>query len=76
MNRASRMRVAACLALGTLVACGKKGPPLPPLHLVPDAVSDVSVRRADDQVRLRFVLPVKNVGGSEPVNLERVEIYA
>ena len=38
-------------------ACGQKGPPLAPLHLVPAGVSEPAVRRIGDQVRLRFVLP-------------------
>ena len=67
---------AAALVLCALAACGKKGPPLPPLYLVPDAVTDVTARRAGDEVRLRFVLPSKNMNGPGPVNLERIEVLA
>ena len=62
-----------CLALA---ACGQKGPPLAPLRLVPDAVSDVSLRRVGDRAELRFTLPSKNANGPGPIDLERVEIYA
>jgi predicted small lipoprotein YifL len=64
------------IVLCTLAACGKKGPPLPPLHIVPDVVTDVSARRAGDEVRIRFVLPSKNANGPNPVNLAKVEVLA
>ena len=56
-------------------ACGKKGPPLAPLYLVPAAPADVAAHRVEDRVRLRFVLPSRNENGPG-VNLDRVEIYA
>lgn len=59
-----------------VAACGKSGPPLPPLHLVPQPVSDVVARRSAEQVRFTFVLPTKNVNGPGSVDLGRVEIYA
>jgi predicted small lipoprotein YifL len=72
----SRRTAAAVLGLCALAACGKKGPPLPPLHIVPDAVSEVSLRRIGDDVQIRFLLPSKNVNGPNPVNLDRIEVYA
>ena len=72
MNRASIVCIAALLS----VACGKEGPPLPPLHLVPDAPSNLIARRSADQVRFTFVLPSKNVNGPGTVDLGRVEVYA
>lgn len=68
------------LLLGVLVvvvpACGKRGPPLPPLRPAPDKVTDVSVVRREDDVTVRFSTPVRNSDGSEPVLFDRVEIYA
>ena len=65
------------LALGWAVtACGKKGPPLAPLHLVPAAVSEPVARRIGDTVHLRFVLPTRNENGPGRLELDRVEIYA
>ena len=58
------------------VSCGKKGPPLPPLRLVPAPVADVAGRRAAEQIQLRFTLPSRNQNGPGPVQLDRVEIYA
>jgi hypothetical protein len=64
-------------AVGVITAaCGQKGPPLAPLHLVPAAVSELSLRRAGDRARLRFVLPTRNENGPGRLELDRVEIYA
>ena len=64
-----------CVAVLATVACGKSGPPLPPLHLVPDLVTGVVVRRSANDVRFSFVLPSKNANGPGAVNLARVEVY-
>lgn len=65
------------IALGWIVAaCGQKGPPLAPLHLVPASVSEPTARRIGDTVRLRFVLPNRNENGPGRLELDRVEIYA
>ena len=65
--------VAVC---GLMTACGQKGPPLAPLHLVPAGVSEPAIRRVGDRVRLRFVLPNRNENGPGPLALDRVEIFA
>ena len=57
-------------------ACGQKGPPLAPLHLVPAGVAEPVARRIGDLVRLRFALPNRNENGPGPLELDRVEIYA
>lgn len=57
-------------------ACGKKGPPLPPLSNRPRAPEAVSARRQGDQVQIRFTVPRANQSGVQPANLERVEVYA
>lgn len=65
------------LALSAAIAsCGKKGPPLPPLHLVPAAPTDIAPRRVGDTMLIRFTLPSTNANGPGPVDLDRVEIYA
>ena len=80
--RASRPAVSAAivlsvaLLLATLAACGKKGPPLAPLHLVPVAVVELTARRSGDDVELRFSLPTANANGPGPIDLARIEIYA
>jgi hypothetical protein len=70
------MAVVLTAAGALTIACGKKGPPLAPLHLVPAAASEISVRRVADRARLRFVLPSRNENGPGPLELDRVEIFA
>jgi predicted small lipoprotein YifL len=69
-------RLTCVLLLVSLVACGKKGPPLAPLHLVPNVVNNVDARRSGDTVRIRFAVPTSNLNGPGPVQIDRVEIYA
>ena len=69
-----RLGVALLLG-GFALGCGKKGPPLAPVYLVPAAVGEITARRVEDRVRLRFVLPTRNENGPG-IDLDRVEIYA
>jgi hypothetical protein len=73
---AHRLLAIALSAIVASAACGKSGPPLPPLRLVPAAVSDVVARRVDNEVRFTFVLPKGNANGPGPVDLDRIEVYA
>ena len=57
-------------------ACGQKGPPLAPLHLVPSAPGGVAIKRVADEARLRFAVPSTNVNGPGPLALDHVEVYA
>lgn len=57
-------------------ACGKKGPPLPPLVRIPAAPADITVARRGQAVDVQFVLPSANTDGSKPANVQRVEVYA
>jgi hypothetical protein len=57
-----------------IVACGKKGPPLPPLVRVPAAPADFIAERQGADVRLRFTVPAANTDGTKPANIARVEI--
>ena len=68
--------VAIVLVLATLAGCGKKGPPLAPLRLVPGPVSELTARRGGDDVELRFSLPTANATGPEAIDLAKIEIYA
>ena len=75
-RRAAHIAVVLTAAGALTIACGQKGPPLAPLHLVPAAANEVSVRRVADRARLRFVLPSRNENGPGPLELDRVQIYA
>lgn len=57
-------------------SCGKKGPPLAPLIIVPVSVSDVNVSRFGDRVTIRFTPPTKNTDNSTPADVERVDVFA
>jgi len=74
---ASRRRaLAAAFALCALTACGKKGPPLAPLRPMPGPVTELGARRAGDEVRITFKVPVENLDKTSPVSLSRIEVYA
>jgi hypothetical protein len=57
-------------------ACGKKGPPLPPLVLVPVAPNELTAVRRGPQVDLSFGVPGANTDRSTPADLARIEVYA
>ncbi len=59
----------------SFVACGRKGPPLPPLVRVPAAPADFSVERRGADVRLQFTVPSVNADGSRPANIKRIDVY-
>lgn len=67
--------IALLLALCAAGACGKKGPPLPPLRYVPGPATDLKATRSGSEVRLQLLLPKANVQGQGPVALDRLEIY-
>jgi len=68
--------VSVAIVLTTLGGCGKKGPPLPPLRLVPAAPVELTARRSGDDVQIGFSLPTANANGPGDIDLARVEIYA
>jgi hypothetical protein len=70
----ARPAVIAVAALA--VACGQKGPPLAPLHLVPAAPANVSAKRVGGDVDIRFEVPSKNANGPGALALDRIEVYA
>jgi hypothetical protein len=67
--------VVALLCLAT-AACGKKGPPLPPLLKQPQPPSELTASRHGDTVDIQFTVPAANVDGTRPANVARVEVYA
>lgn len=65
------LALAACAA-----ACGRKGPPLAPLHLVPVAPANMAIGRIGDEAQLRFDVPSTNMNGPGPVAVDRIEVFA
>jgi len=56
--------------------CGKKGPPLAPFVLLPEAPTRVAAQRIGDDVYLTLTLPLQNIDKSKPADVRRVEVYA
>ena len=70
-------RRAVLIAVAALaIACGRKGPPLAPLHLVPVAPANMSVARVGDDAQIRFNIPSTNQNGPGPVVVDRIEVFA
>jgi hypothetical protein len=61
-----------CLAA---TACGKKGPPLPPLLKQPQPPAEISAARHGDVVDIQFVVPAANTDGTRPANVARIDVY-
>ena len=59
----------------TIAACGKKGPPLAPIVHVPAAVEQLEARRQGNSVTVTVTVPAKNIDGSVPVDISRIEVY-
>jgi hypothetical protein len=64
------------LAMLAPLGCGKKGPPLAPFVRVPSLMTDLVIQRIGDEVWVGFSLPTQNQDGTQPADLERVDIYA
>jgi hypothetical protein len=59
-----------------MVACGKKGPPLPPLVKLPVAPAEVTAARRAGTVDLQLTVPSANTDNTRPANVARVDVYA
>jgi hypothetical protein len=56
-------------------ACGKKGPPLPPIVHIPTGVDHLSARRVGNDVFLTLTVPAQNVDKTMPADVGRVEVF-
>jgi hypothetical protein len=65
----------ACLLALLAAACGKEGPPLPPLRPEPGHIREVTAVRDGDRIEIRMQIPPANFDGTTPPVMERVEIY-
>ena len=70
------VRLSALLLAATLLSCGIRGRPLPPLIIVPAVVSELTAVRLGNEVHLHFTVPEANADGSRPPDISRVDIYA
>jgi hypothetical protein len=67
---------ALVLLTAAAAACGKKGPPLAPLNLVPDRPPTLTARVVDGTVYLRTAVPTKNANGPGRVNIDHLGLFA
>ena len=75
--RASRFESAALVAsLALLAACGKKGPPLAPLNMAPEAPAAIVARRLGDTVYLQMTVPAKSATGTGAYSVDHLDVYA
>ena len=68
--------VVAAVSLALLISCGKKGPPLAPLNLAPNAPSPLTARRLGDTVYLTMTVPTTSVAGTGAFSVDHLEVYA
>src|SRR5262245_34740194 len=61
-----------CLVL--LLSCGRVGQPLPPFIRIPEAVNDLAVRQAGNDLILSWTNPAKYIDGSAATDLARIQI--
>jgi predicted small lipoprotein YifL len=66
---------AALVAVFVVTACGKKGPPLAPIVRIPAAVTMLQAQRVGSDAFVTVTIPAKNIDGSAPIDLGRVEVY-
>ena len=71
-----RARCAALAACGFAIACGKEGPPLPPIVRIPAAPVELRADRRGDAVDINLVVPAANTDGTRPADVDRVDLYA
>ncbi len=70
------MRRFAVFLVILFAACGRKGPPLPPLVRTPSPPAELVAERRGNRVAIQFTVPNTNTDGTRPANVERVDVYA
>ena len=68
-------RFLALLVVFTLVACGKRGDPRPPVPVIPAATTDLVVTQRADQVLLSWSYPALSTAGRSLTGVRRISIY-
>ncbi len=58
-----------------VAACGTKGPPLAPIVRIPAAVTTIQAQRVGSDAFVTVTIPAKNIDGSAPIDIGRVEVY-
>ncbi len=68
-------RSLALFVLFTLVACGKRGDPKPPVPVIPAATTDLVVTQRADRVLLSWSYPALSTAGRSLASIRRISIY-
>jgi hypothetical protein len=68
-------RYLALLVVFTLVACGKRGDPRPPVPVIPAATTDLVVTQRADRVLLSWSYPALSTAGRSLTGIRRISIY-
>jgi hypothetical protein len=66
--------LAAVFLAAGLLACGKQGPPLPPLRAVPAATKDLAATQQGGQIVLSFTYPKTTPAGTALPGISAVEV--
>lgn len=69
------MRRLIILVLLFALACGKKGPPTPPVPVIPRSVSDLAVLQRGKNVVLSWAYPSLSTSGVNLGNIRRILVY-
>jgi hypothetical protein len=67
-------KLLAALVL-TLVACGKRGDPRPPIPVIPQATSDLVVTQRADRMILTWSYPSLTTAGKSLTDIRRISVY-
>ena len=76
LRRIPSLALSLAIAVGAAAGCGKKGPPLAPLVLLPAAPDQAVARARGDVVAFQSRVPEANADGTRPADVARVEVYA
>jgi hypothetical protein len=68
-------RFLALLVVFTLVACGKRGDPHPPVPVIPAATTDLVVTQRADRVLLSWSYPALSTAGRSLTAIRRISVY-
>ncbi|MGA7615211.1 MAG: fibronectin type III domain-containing protein [Thermoanaerobaculia bacterium] len=69
------IRLPILLLAGLLVACGKQGPPHPPVPIIPKGTSDLVVAQRGPKVVLSWSYPSLTTAGTNLAKFDRVIVY-
>jgi len=67
-------KVLALIAIATLIACGKRGDPKPPVPVIPQPTTDLVVTQRADKVLLTWSYPSLTTAGKSLTDIKRITV--